>query len=100
MKSLSRLFILAFFLSVAIAVVASEPQVHIKTRFLEVSEKEFQDFVATNLFTNSSAKSGTNGWAELLTDEKFKSVLRALEAEPGIETLGEPEVVTASGRQT
>lgn len=99
MKKFSR-FLIALLAILSFAVNASETQIHIKARFLEVSEKEFQDFVTPNLFANFSAKSGTNGWVELLTDEKFKSVLRALEAESGIETLAEPEVITTSGRQT
>jgi beta-lactamase regulating signal transducer with metallopeptidase domain len=76
------------------------PQIHIKGRFVEVPERIFQDFVVPNVFTNDAVKSTTNGWTELLTDEKFKSVLRALETKPGFMNLAEPEVVTTSGRQT
>ena len=95
--SQSLIALLAIF---SFAANASEPQIHIKTRFLKMSEKDFQDFVQPILSANSSAQSGTNGLVELLTDERFKLILRALEAKPGIETLAEPEVTTVSGRQT
>ena len=35
----------------------------------------------------------------ILTDPNFRVVLKALEQRGGFETLGEPEVVTTSGRQ-
>ena len=78
-------------------------QVHIKARFLEVPDGTSQDLVTPNLLTNApmnALKSETNVWAGLMADEKFKIVLRALEAKPGVETLAEPEAITISGRQT
>jgi beta-lactamase regulating signal transducer with metallopeptidase domain/type II secretory pathway component GspD/PulD (secretin) len=81
---------------------AVPPQVHIKARFLVVPEKVFQDLVMPNLpnvFTNSIIRAGTNVWPGLLTNEKFKTVLRALQREPGVITLAEPEATTISGRQ-
>jgi Flp pilus assembly secretin CpaC len=35
-----------------------------------------------------------------LTDPNFRVALQALEQRSGVETLGEPEVTTTSGRQT
>jgi beta-lactamase regulating signal transducer with metallopeptidase domain/Flp pilus assembly secretin CpaC len=78
-------------------------QVHIKARFLEVPDGTSQDLVTPNLLTNApmnALRSETNVWAGLMADEKFKIVLRALEAKPGVETLAEPEAITISGRQT
>jgi Flp pilus assembly secretin CpaC len=75
------------------------PQVHITARFLEISENTFQNFVAPNLFTNAAIRTGTNGWTELLTDEKFKSVLWPLEANSETVILAEPEAVITSGRE-
>ncbi|HAO80672.1 MAG TPA: hypothetical protein DCQ92_17210, partial [Verrucomicrobia subdivision 3 bacterium] len=76
------------------------PYVHIKARFLEVPQKTFQDLVRPNLLTNDAVKSGTNTGPDLLTNEKFKAVLRALEQRDGVVALAEPDVTTISGRQT
>jgi len=76
------------------------PMIHIKARFLEVPQKTFQDLVRPNLLTNDAVKSGTNTGPDLLTNEKFKTVLRALEQRDGVEALAEPDVTTISGRQT
>ncbi len=51
--------------------------------------------------TNQAIQSNqVAGLVGILTDKNFKTVLRNLEARPGVETLAEPEVVTTSGRQT
>ena len=76
------------------------PQIHIKARFLEVPQKTFQDLVRPNLLTNDAVKSGTNTGPDLLTNEKFKAVLRALEQRDGVVALAEPEFTSTSGRQT
>jgi beta-lactamase regulating signal transducer with metallopeptidase domain/type II secretory pathway component GspD/PulD (secretin) len=76
------------------------PMIHIKARFLEVPQKTFQDLVRPNLLTNDAVKSGTNTGPDLLTNEKFKAVLRALEQRDGVVALAEPDVTTMSGRQT
>jgi Flp pilus assembly secretin CpaC len=68
-----------------------------------VPEKVFQDLVMPNLpnpFTNNIIRSGTNVWPGLLTNEKFKTVLPALQATLGVEVLGEPEATTISGLET
>jgi Flp pilus assembly secretin CpaC len=76
------------------------PQIHIKARFLEVPKETFQNLVMPNLLSNDAVKSGTNTGPDLLTNEKFKAVLRALEQRDGVEALAEPEVTATSGRQT
>ena len=76
------------------------PMIRIKARFLEVPQKTFQDLVRPNLLTNDAVKSGTNTGPDLLTNEKFKTVLRALEQRDGVVALAEPDVTTISGRQT
>ncbi len=76
------------------------PQIHIKTRFIEVPEKVFQA-MAPDLFPNADMKSGTNGWHALLTNEKFQMVLNqmlSLGTSEG-EQLAAPEVVLTTGRQ-
>jgi Flp pilus assembly secretin CpaC len=76
------------------------PMIHIKARFLEVPKETFQNLVMPNLLTNDAVKSGTNTGPDLLTNEKFKAVLRALEQRDGVVALAEPDVTTISGRQT
>jgi beta-lactamase regulating signal transducer with metallopeptidase domain len=77
------------------------PQIHIKAYFLKVpkgTSDGLKNFIAvTNLPSGSNQVTGLVG---ILTDNNFRSVLRILEARPGVETLAEPEVVTMSGRQT
>jgi Flp pilus assembly secretin CpaC len=75
------------------------PQIHIKARFLEVSEKTFQDFVVPHLFTNAADKSETNVLRGFLTDKQFVNMLRTLEKKSGFEIFAEPEAVTTSCRQ-
>jgi type II secretory pathway component GspD/PulD (secretin) len=77
------------------------PQLHLKARFLEVPKGTYQDLVLPNLLTNAAVKlaTDTNVQPGLLSEEKFKLVLRALQSKPGVEVLGEPEVTTLSGRQ-
>ena len=96
MKSLSQLFVLTFFLSVAFAVVASEPQIHIKARFLEVPKGTEASISDLMKLTNSAASQFTG----ILNDMNARTVLHSLESREDVETLGEPEVVTTSGRQT
>jgi hypothetical protein len=76
------------------------PQVHIVAQFLEISENTFQNFVVPNLFTNAATRMGTNGWTELVTGGKLRSVLRPLGTKPGTVFLAGPEVVVTSGRET
>ena len=65
-------------------------------------EGTYQNLVVPDLLTNSLVnypKMETNVWQGFLTEEKFKTVLRALTAKPGIVSLGEPSGTTISGRQ-
>lgn len=55
------------------------------------------DQLLTGGLRNSAPALGTV--TGILTDPNFRVVLRALEQRGGFETLGEPEVVTTSGRQ-
>ena len=70
------------------------PQIHIKTRFIEVPEETVKglgvNFIAT----------GVTNVAGILTGPNFQHVLHALEQSKGFENLAEPEVTTTSGRQT
>ena len=77
------------------------PQIHIKARFLEVPKGTLVGLNNIISFTNQFAPSNqVAGLVGILTDKNLRTVLRNLVARPGIETLAEPEVVTASGRQT
>ena len=64
------------------------PQIHLKARFLSVPK---------DVLAGMGSPASFNG---ILTSENFSTVLQKVEAQNGIETLAEPEVVTTSGRQT
>ncbi len=71
------------------------PQVHLKVRFIEVQQSDnnalgFDWWLGQNMLTN----------AAVLTDPNFRAALRALQQRKDVDTLGEPEVTTLSGRQT
>jgi beta-lactamase regulating signal transducer with metallopeptidase domain/Flp pilus assembly secretin CpaC len=79
----------------------SDPQVHIKARFLEVPKGALDGLVNATGVANQSVQSNQlAGMVGILTDRNFKTVLHSLAARPGVETLAEPEIVTTSGRQT
>ena len=87
-------------LSVLLCQVA--PQIHIKARFYTVPKGTFRDLVQPSLLTTvpvNALKSETNAWAGLLADEKFRTVLPALDQKLEVEHLAEPEGTTLSGRQ-
>lgn len=71
----------------------TDPQIHIKARFIEVPKK---GFVMPQTLTNLTAGPMTG----ILSDPEFRLVLKTLEHQEGVITLAEPEVVTSSGRQT
>ncbi len=80
---------------------AVAPQIHLKARFLEVPKGTLAGL--KNIISVTNPPAGSNQVARLagiLTDKNFRTVWRNLEANPGAETLAEPEVVTTSGRQT
>lgn len=62
------------------------PQIHIKARFLAIPKD-----VSAGWYDSTSAG--------ILTSENFSSALKQLRARDDVETLAEPEVVSASGRQ-
>lgn len=68
-------------------------QIHIKARFIEVPKKVL---ASATFFTNSVAGAMTG----IMGDSDFRTLLHALQNQPGVETIAEPEVVTVSGRQT
>lgn len=69
------------------------PQIHIKARFIEVTEE-----MAKNLGANLIPTSVTNV-AGILAAPKLRPVLHNLEQNKGTETIAEPEVTSLSGRQ-
>jgi Flp pilus assembly secretin CpaC len=50
--------------------------------------------------SSGAAGSSTATITGILTNPNFQVVLHALQSRTGVETLGEPEVTTMSGRQT
>ena len=68
------------------------PQLHIKTRFLEVPEVEVAEILKAGTAVDTNM-------VEIISAEKMKPLLRQLESASGVETLAEPEAVTISGRQ-
>lgn len=71
------------------------PQIHIKARFVEVPKGTLGGFTKFLMASNQA----TGQFTGILNGTNTKSILRALEKVKGVETLGEPEVVTTSGRQ-
>src|ERR1017187_5743713 len=71
------------------------PQIHSKARFIEVLRGTPFDFQLFSAASNSAAQ-----LTGILNATNARAALRALQARSGIETLGEPEVTTTSGRQT
>ncbi len=71
------------------------PQVHIKAQFLKVPKGTMAGF--GNLFGSTNAAS--ENFTGILNATNVKTVLRLLEERKGVESLAEPEAVTASGRQ-
>jgi hypothetical protein len=68
-------------------------QIHIKARFMEVPKKVL---ASATFFTNAVAGPMTG----IMSDSSFRALIHALQNQPGVETIAEPEVVTVSGRQT
>jgi len=71
------------------------PQTHIKARFLEVPKGTLAGMKINTVSTNSTGA----GLVGILSDANFRVALRSLSSRPDVETLGEPEVTTLSGRQ-
>ena len=71
------------------------PQIHIKARIIRVPKGTMTGFQNFPRLTNTV----NGGFTGILSDTNARAVLRALESQKGFETLGEPEVVTMSGRQ-
>jgi Flp pilus assembly secretin CpaC len=74
----------------AFVVNASAQEIHIKARFFEVSKETLEAFQKDFEFANSGAK--------LLTPKQTLSVLKRFHSDSSVETLAEPEMLTASGR--
>lgn len=70
-------------------------QVHMKAHFIQVPESD----VASNLKAGTVVDARENNTVEIMSDTQTSSLLRKLRSD-GATTLGEPEVVTISGRQT
>jgi RNA polymerase sigma factor (sigma-70 family) len=64
------------------------PQIHIKSRFLTMPKSVL------------AGLSGSTSFTGILTSENVSNALSQLQSRNGVEILGEPEVVTTSGRQT
>jgi len=69
------------------------PQLHIKTRFIEVTG-DLKDIPTLTNYLNGQTLTGIMG------AEQTRTFLRQIETQPGTENLPEPEVTTTSGRQT
>jgi Flp pilus assembly secretin CpaC len=80
----------------AFAAIASAQQVHIKGRFLEVPKGTVAGF--GNLL--NSTNSAVGQFTGILNETNTRTILCSLELRKDVEALGEPEVITTSGRQT
>jgi beta-lactamase regulating signal transducer with metallopeptidase domain len=70
------------------------PQIHIKARFIEISEAMVKGLGANFIPTAVTNVAG------VLTGPNLRLMLHSLEQSQGSESLAEPEVTTTSGRQT
>jgi RNA polymerase sigma factor (sigma-70 family) len=75
---------------------ALPPQVHIKAYFIKVPESDVESILKTGKALGSADKN----IVEVMTANQATLSLRKLESFVGTEVLGEPEIVTASGRQS
>ena len=71
------------------------PQVHIKTRFIKMSEADADAILKAGTAVDTNEKNTV----EIMTAAKATPLLRKLESRTGMETLGEPEATMASLRQ-
>jgi type II secretory pathway component GspD/PulD (secretin)/beta-lactamase regulating signal transducer with metallopeptidase domain len=68
------------------------PQVHSKTRFLEVPEVEVEEILKAGTAVDTNT-------VVIITADKMKSLMHQLESASGVKTLAEPESVVTTGRQ-
>jgi Flp pilus assembly secretin CpaC len=92
MKTLFRLLFLSLLTTVSFVAVASEQQIHIKARFLEVPEET----LATLRGISPVMSDGT----EILSRAQMAKTLQEFKLDSNVKILAEPEVTTTSGRQT
>ncbi len=71
------------------------PQIHIKTRFVEVPKGTVADFTSLLNASNAAAES----FSGVLNPANARKVYRSLTEQKKSEIWGEPEVITLSGRQ-
>jgi general secretion pathway protein D len=97
------------------SVIGVAPQIHIKARFVDVTQEsdkspDFETYLGqlkngsllleTNpldVFLGTTTNATVTG---ILTDSNFRVALHALQQRSGFEALGEPEATTTSGRRT
>jgi RNA polymerase sigma factor (sigma-70 family) len=72
------------------------PQFHFKAYFINVPESDVEPILKIGTGVGSADKNTV----EIMTDNQFRRSLRELKSLGGEEVLGEPEVVTSTGRQT
>jgi len=80
----------------------SPPQVVIEVKFCEIAEDNnrslgFDWSLASTLATNAHSSNSIS--TAILTDPQFRTVLKGLQAGPGVDLLTAPKVITLSGRQ-
>jgi type II secretory pathway component GspD/PulD (secretin)/beta-lactamase regulating signal transducer with metallopeptidase domain len=68
------------------------PQIHSKTRFLEVPIAEVEQMLRAGTAVDTNT-------VEIIAADKMVSLMRRLESAGGVKTLAEPESVTSTGRQ-
>jgi hypothetical protein len=71
------------------------PQIHIKARFIKMSEADAEAILKAGTAVDTKEKNTV----EIMTAAKATPLLRKLESRSGMETLGEPEATTTSLRQ-
>jgi len=72
------------------------PQLHIKARFLEMPKGTV---AGLGIFLNST-NSTAGQFTGILNKADMRTIMHSLESRKDVEILAEPEVITASGRQT
>jgi type II secretory pathway component GspD/PulD (secretin) len=72
------------------------PQIHIKTRFVKMSEADADAILKAGTAVDTKEKNTV----EIMTAAKATPLLQKLKSRGGMDVLGEPEVITTNGRQT
>lgn len=85
-----------------LSTVMNGPQVHIDARFVETTpgmDHHIKTLVRTLTEATKDSVAADQVWSSIVTTPQSRVLLRALDQQPGTETLAEPAITTLPGRQ-